>query len=166
MDQATQTQSRYRYRQGGSTSPWMSGDELQEAAQAGVLEQTAEIQMAGHTEWRIANTIRGLSFTPVEGGSDDEPLHEEEDRLTRFGTIRELMAAFVRQDIEINLNSDAVHESANLCAIGTDHFEIIEDEGRKRTFIPLHRVRSVVAIDTGNQGSNYRENHLLRITLL
>lgn len=167
MDQATQAKSRYRYREGGQTSPWMSGDELQEAAQDGVFQDTAEIQMAGHTEWRIASTIEALSFTVADPDlEEEEVVHDDEDRLTRFGNLRELMAAFIRQEVEIDFEDAGKFERVNLCAIATDHFEIIDDDGRERTFIPLHRVRSIVAIDTGKHGTNYRENHVLRIALV
>lgn len=145
----------------------MSGDDLQEAAQNGVFEQTAEIQMAGHPEWKLANMIRGLSFNITEIDLEEEPVeHDEEDRLTRFGTLRELMAAFIRQEVEVDFESNGTFLKVNLCAIATDHFEIIDDDGRERTFIPLHRVRSIVAVDTGNHGTNYRENHVLRISLV
>lgn len=166
MNDKTKNDSRYRYRSEGEVSPWMTGIELQDAARSGSFQSTCEIQMSGHAEWKIASEIRGLSFTPVEiEAMEIEQSVEEEDRLTRFGTIRELMAAFTRQDVDLNLESDDDFNRFNLCAISTDHFEVINSAGGDRTFIPLHRVRSIVAIDTGKNGTSYRDNHLLRITL-
>jgi hypothetical protein len=167
MDNKTKTDSRYRYRSEGDVSSWMTGNELQDAARNGRFQSTCEIQMAGHAEWKMASEIRGLSFTPVEiDATEPEQADEDEDRLTRFNTIRELMAAFTRQDIDLNLKTNDRFDRFNLCAISTDHFEVISDTGGERTFIPLHQVRSIVALDTGKTGSNYRDNHLLRITLI
>jgi hypothetical protein len=171
MDPGTSTEARYRYRFEGTTSNWISGDELQEAAQAGVFDETAEIQMSGHADWRLASSIRGLTFTSeseevIEEALDDSSTPETEDRLTRFGTLRELMAAFVREEIELDHEKTGEYLRVNLCAISSDHFEIIDEDGLERTFIPLHRVRSIIAIDTGKNGTNYKENHLLRISLV
>lgn len=167
VDQVTGAESRYRYREGGEVSPWMSGDELLEAARNGAFEETAEVQMAGHAEWRTANTIRGLSFKIIADSESETATltNEDEDRLTRFGSLRELLAVFIRDEVEIDFANIGKFEPVTLCAIATDHFETIDDEGHERTFIPLHRVRSIVAVDTGNHGSNYRQNHTLRITL-
>ena len=169
MDPATTTASRYRYRFQGTTSQWMSGDELREAAQAGQFDETAEIQMSGKADWRLAKSIRALSFEvpqPIEEETDENPIPEAEDRLTRFGSIRELMAAFIREEIEIDYEEPGVFKQTNLCAISSDHFETIDADGVKRIFIPLHRIRSIVALDTGKQGRNYRENHILRVILV
>ena len=167
MDQVTGSESRYRYRESGKVSPWMSGDALLEAARTGVFEDTAEVQMAGHAEWRIANTIRGLSFKIVSDSETEEPTLAQDDdgRLTRFSSMRELLAVFMRNEVEIDFGNMGNFETANLCAVASDHFEIIDEEGHERTFIPLHRVRSIVALDTGKHGTNYRENHSLRIIL-
>ena len=167
MENKTNKDSRYRYRSEDEVSPWMTGNELQEAARNGRFDPSCEIQMAGHAEWKTASEIRGLSFTPVEiDATESEPAPEEEDRLTRFNTIRELMGAFTRQDIELNLVSNDRFDRFTLCAISTDHFEVVTDNGGERTFVPLHQVRSIVALDTGKTGSNYRDNHLLKITLI
>ena len=165
MEQKTST-TRYRYRSEGRTSPWMSGTELQTAARDGVFEGDAEVQMAGHAEWMKARDVKGLSFTPAMEEEEVEPLVEEEDRLTRFNTIREVIGAFTRQDVEIDVKERGTHVTVNLCATSTDHFEILDDEAVERTFIPFHQVRSLVAIDNGKSGSIYRENHLLRINLI
>ena len=167
MENKTKQDSRYRYRTEDEVSPWMTGDELQDAARNGQFESTCEVQMAGHAEWKTAGEIRGLSFNPVEiDATEPEPVVEDEDRLTRFNTIRELMAAFTRQDVELNLALNDRYDRFTLCAISTDHFEVVTDTGGERTFVPLHQVRSIVALDTGKTGSNYRDNHLLRITLI
>ncbi|MCH2144107.1 MAG: hypothetical protein MK082_03055 [Phycisphaerales bacterium] len=162
MEQKTST--RYRYRSEGRTSPWMSGSELQAAARDGVFTDDAQVQMAGHAEWMTARDVKGLSFTPV--AEETEPATEEEDRLTRFNTIREVIGSFTRQDVEIDLKERGTHVTVNLCATSTDHFEILDDDAVERTFIPFHQVRSLVAIDNGKGGSIYRENHLLRINLV
>jgi hypothetical protein len=156
--------TRYRYRSEGRTSPWLSGPELQQAARDHVFGEQAEIQMAGHAEWMIAGEVKGLSFERIEDPSA-EPAIEEEDRLTRFNTIRELMAAFTRHDVEIDLEEKDRFDMVNLCATSTDHFEILDDAQAERTFIPYHQVRSLVAVDTGKTGSSYRENHRLRIRM-
>ncbi len=165
MEDNKKNDSRYRYRSQSGVSPWMTGSELQEAARNGNFEATCEVQMAGHAEWKMASEIRGLSFTPVEIDAPEEEPHMEEDRLTRFNTIRELLAAFSRQEIELNRESCDRFDRCQLCAISSDHFEVIGEDGVTRTFIPLHQVRSIVAQETGKSGSNYRDNHLLRVTL-
>jgi hypothetical protein len=156
--------TRYRYRSEGRTSSWLSGTELQQAARDRVFGAQAEIQMAGHAEWMVAGEVKGLSFEPVEDPMAG-PVIEEEDRLTRFNTIRELMAAFTRHDVEIDLDEKGRFDLVNLCATSTDHFEILDDAQTERTFIPYHQVRSLVAVDTGKTGSSYRENHRLRIRM-
>ena len=167
MESEKKSDSRYRYRSQGNVSPWMTGSELQEAARDGSFEPDCEVQMSGHAEWKVASEIRGLSFRPVEIEAEEEPTPPppEEDRLTRFNTIRELLAAFTRQEIELNMAAVDRFERFNLCAIASDHFEVLGEDGTTRTFIPLHQVRSIVARETGKSGSNYRDNHSLKVTL-
>lgn len=166
MNSATNTGSRYRYRFQGRTSEWMSGEKLQSEAQTGAFDETAEIQMSGHPDWRLAKTISALTFQTPDPELEEAPAVDADDRLTRFGSIRELMAAFVREDIEMDYRQTGQFERAHLCAISSDHFETIDEDGSERVFIPLHQIRSIVAIDTGGNGRNYRENHTLRVTLV
>jgi len=166
MDSRTSTTARFRYRSGGNTSGWLTADELQAAAHAGEFDKMAEIQMSGHPDWKTAGSI-GLSFSIDEDEPEieEEVVPETEDRLTRFGSIRELMAAFVREEIELNFEKPEEYVRTTLCAISSDHFEIIDDQGVERTFIPLHRIKSIIALDSGNHGRNYKENHFLRVTI-
>lgn len=167
MTQTTNA-AQFRYRFEGNVSPWMSGDELQLAAQSGTFDDTADIQKSGHADWLRASDIRGLVFTAPDPVEEEEPeeVHEETDRLTRFGTLRELLAAFVREEIELDIETPGTFTKHTLCAMSSDHFEIIDDEGKERVFIPLHRIRTITAMDTGAHGSNYKANHLLRVSLV
>lgn len=171
MDPGTSTAARYRYRFEGKTSNWLTGDALQQVAQSGEFDETAKVQMSGHADWVIAGSIRGLSFTKDAPESEDVLLEdfetpESEDRLTRFGTLRELLAAFVREEIELDHEKTGEFKLVNLCAISSDHFEIFDEEGTERIFIPFHQIQSIKATDTGKHGSNYKQNHLLRVSLI
>lgn len=167
MTQAERGSARYRYRSGSTVSPWMSGEELQTAARNRLFDESADVQMSGHAEWKSAGDIRGLSFEkpPDPEHAQATPV-EEEDRLTRFSTLRELMAAFIRQDVEVNIPEGKRFVAATLCAVSSDHFEIIDEDSGERTFIPLHQVRSMVARETSTKGSSYRDNHTLRVELI
>ena len=51
----------------------MSGEKLQSEAQTGAFDETAEIQMSGHPDWRLAKTISALTFQTPDPELEEAP---------------------------------------------------------------------------------------------
>jgi hypothetical protein len=168
---ATTPAPQYRYRSGTSVSPWMSADQLKEAALRGEVLPDSHIQQSGHAEWIPATNVRGLIFpsaqpAPEPIASEPIPTVGTAGRHPRFVTLRDLLAAYVNAEIEINLPDSKEFGSAQLVMVGGDHFEITLESSRSRVFIPYGRIRAIWALETSSSATlNYRESHKLSVEL-
>ena len=178
---AAPTIPQYRFRTGAAVSPWVSADQLKEAALRGELLHDSEIQQSGHAEWVPASNVRGLTFpapapatAPATAATEaasvvaaaDAAAAAANSRHPRFATIRDLLAAYVNSEIEINLPDSTEFSSAHLCMVGGDHFEVTLESNRSRVFVPYTRIRVVWGIETSNSATlNYRESHKLTVEL-
>ncbi len=154
--------AQYRYRGASGISSWMSAEQLREAAKQGDLAPTDEIQAAGRADWVEASSVKGLEFPGAE------PVEEAANLSTsssghhiKFQTLKELLQAFLHNDIEIRDGRDTL--SLRLAAVGTDHFEATDEESRRRLFLPYSRIRRIVAEETSQTALNYREAHRISV---
>ena len=162
----------FRYRNGTDVSGWMSADHLKEAARRGALTPLGLVQQAGQVDWVPAAGVRGLfpaetrkaDETPVESPPVAAEPHGH-GRHLRFPTLKEVLAAFLNADVEIL--EDAASQVRKLVAVGTDHFECVDESGRERAFIPYARIERLVTSETAANGAAhaYRDTHRLRIAL-
>lgn len=171
------TTPQYRFRTGSSVSPWMTADQLKEAALRGELLPDSQIQQSGHAEWIVATNVRGLTFpsavadaappeAPVAAAPPVQQSAAVAGRHPRFATIRDLLAAYVNAEIEVNLPVSTEFTVAQLVMVGGDHFEITLESSRSRVFIPYGRIRAVWALETSSSATlNYRESHKLSVEL-
>lgn len=197
------TGAQYRFRTGMVVSPWMTADQLKEAALRGDLSVDSEIQQVGHTEWVIATNVKGLVFpqqqaadphihlaqeggaaavaqaaggTGSQGGSHGQghvaghtgghAVHTKSPMHPRFATVRDLLAAYLNADIEINLPETTDYSTAHVCMVGTDHFEVSLDGSRGRVFVPYSRIRLIWVTETSNSSTlSYREAHRVSVEL-
>jgi hypothetical protein len=163
----------YRFRNGAEVSGWMSSEQLKEAARRGSLTPNGLVQQAGQADWVPAAGIRGLfAVEPKrvdEGVVEPAPPVSAEShgagRHLRFATLKEVLAAFLNAEIE--LLEDSGSESRKLVAVGTDHFECVDDSGRYREFIPYVRIDRLLTVDVAANGPAlaYRDSHRLRVAL-
>lgn len=164
----------FRFRNGAEVSGWMSADQLKEAARRGSLTPMGLVQQSGQADWVPASGIRGLF--PSEPKRTEEapaeaapaPVGAEthgHGRHLRFATLKEVLAAFLNTEIEILEESSA--QSRKLAAVGTDHFECIDDSGREREFIPYARIARLITVEAASNGTAlaYRDSHKLRVAL-
>lgn len=164
----------FRYRNGTDVSGWMSADQLKDAAKRGALTPIGLVQQAGQVDWVPASGIRGLF--PAEARKSEETPAEAapapaaadthgHGRHLRFATLKEVLAAFLNSDVEIL--EDASSQSRKLVAVGTDHFECVDESGRQREFIPYARIARLVTVEAVANGPAlaYRDSHRLRVAL-
>ena len=160
MTQATEGTTRYRIRHEGNTSPWMTGEQLKQAAMLGQVPTEALVQPAGHTGWIQAGTIKGLEFpTPPEPKEPPEPV----DHHPRFKTMRELLSNFLHCGVSINLRQHDHFDDAELLLCCEDHFEINLPRLKTRAFVPYARIKAIASIEVGDEGKKYRDTHKVRI---
>lgn len=164
----------FRYRNGAEVSGWMSADQLKEAAKRGSLTPIGLVQQAGQIDWVPAAGVRGLF--PAEMRKADEPAAEAvpaavaaephgHGRHLRFATLKEVLAAFLNSEVEILESSSS--QLRKLVAVGTDHFECLDEGGREREFIPYARIARLVTVEAVANGPAlaYRDSHRLRVAL-
>lgn len=163
----------YRYRVGARVSPWMTAEQLKDAAAHGELTPEGEVQQSGHTEWVLATHVRGLAFPQhaPEPAAAAPPVvetmvHAATLRHPRFSTFRDLLVLYANADIEVNLPDASEFSPAKLCAAGTDHFEIVLETGRSRVFLPYSRIDAIWATETSTSATmTYRESHRITVEL-
>lgn len=161
----------YRFRTGSFVSTWMSADQLKEAALRGELLADSLIQQAGHAEWVPATNVRGLTFPPPTAEVVPAPMPDPASILPksqhpRFGTLRDLLAAYLNADIEINLPDTAEFGPAHVCAVSNDHFEVTLETGRSRVFVPYARIRVIWVTETSTSAMlTYRESHRITVEM-
>ncbi len=163
----------------------MTADQLKEAALRGDLTAESLIQQAGHSEWVPATNVKGLTFPSVPSGTDSAHIGiapeaaspsaataataasaTHASRHPRFATIRDLLAAYLNADIEVNLPDSGEYSQAHLTMLGTDHFEISLDTGRGRVFVPFSRIRVIWVTEMSTNASlAYRESHRISVEL-
>lgn len=165
---ASGSSAQYRLRTGSGVSEWMGEQALREAASSGVIGPTTPVQQAGRSEWIEARLVDGLSFED----SSDPPAAKRMPETTgsghhvRFQTLREVLAAFLNSEIEIESADGRSMFPMRLAAVGHDHFEVDRESDRLRLFVPYGRVRLIGALESDNGSAlNYRQGHRLRVTI-
>jgi hypothetical protein len=169
----------YRFRTGASVSTWMSAEQLKEAALRGELTPDSHIQQVGHAEWVPATNVRGLTFpapsaiaiapdtpqTIVEPTPATSP-SAASSRHPRFANLRDVIAAYLHADIEINVPNYHEQSTARVVAVGADHFELVLESERSRVFIPYGQIRAIWSCETSASATlTYREAHKLTVEL-
>lgn len=164
----------FRFRNGADVSGWMSAEQLREAARRGTLTPLGLVQQAGQADWLPASAVRGLF--PAEPKRIDErpaepptaPAAAESHghgRHLRFATLKEVLAAFLNADIEIL--EDSSTQIRTLVAVGTDHFECLDESARQREFVPYGRIARLLTVEAAANGPAlaYRDSHRLRVAI-
>lgn len=166
----------FRYRNGAEVSGWMSAEQLKEAARRGALTAIGLVQQAGQADWVPASGVRGLF--PAETRKPEDAAAEPaaaaaapgaelnaHGRHLRFGTLKEVLAAFLNADVEI-VEQSAAHVR-RLVAVGSDHFECLGDSPREREFVPYGCIARLVTVESAPNGHAlaYRDSHRLRVML-
>lgn len=155
--------AQYRFRGAQGVSDWMSGEQLREAAKRGEVQPDDDIQAAGRADWVSASTVKGLEFPQSEADPETAPATATGHHV-KFSTIKEVLAAFLHGEVEIRTGREIA--TMHLAAVGVDHFETIDEESRRRLFVPFSRVRRLVAEETSQSAAlNYRSAHRLSISV-
>lgn len=155
--------AQYRFRGAQGVSGWMSAEQLREAAKRGEVQPDDDIQAAGRADWVSASTVKGLEFPQAEA-EPDSPAAAATGHHVKFSTIKEVLGAFLHGDVEIRTGRDA--STMHLTAVGIDHFETIDEESRRRLFVPFSRIRRIVAEEAAQGAAlNYRSAHRLSIAI-
>lgn len=155
--------AQYRFRGARGVSGWMSAEQLREAAKRGEVQPDDGIQAAGRADWVSASTVKGLEFTQSEPATEAIAATPTGHHV-KFATIKELLGAFLHGEVEIRTGRDVA--TMHLAAVGIDHFETIDEETRRRLFVPFARVRRIVAEESAQGAAlNYRGAHRLSIAI-
>ncbi|MDP7028867.1 MAG: hypothetical protein QF733_01440 [Phycisphaerales bacterium] len=166
MTQTTEGTAKYRVRHEGATSPWMTADQLKQAAMLGQVPPAALIQQAGQADWHQAASIKGLEFPdPAADEADDGPAKVKEplEQHPRFKTLRDLLANFLHSPISINLRQADHFDEAELLLCCEDHFEVNLPRLKTRAFVPYARIKAIASVEVGEHGEKYRDSHTVRI---
>ncbi len=155
--------AQYRFRGARGVSGWMSAEQLRDAAKRGEVRPDDDIQAAGRADWVSASTVKGLEFPQAEPESEAAAAAPTGHHV-KFSTIKEVLAAFLHGEVEIRTGREI--SVMHLAAVGIDHFETIDEETRRRLFVPFARVRRIVAEEASQSAAlNYRAAHRLSISI-
>ncbi|MDP7070743.1 MAG: hypothetical protein QF561_05275 [Phycisphaerales bacterium] len=163
MTQTTEGTSRFRIRHDGQTSPWMTAEQLKQAAMLGQVPQEAMVQQAGQPDWHQAGSIKGLAFPDPEPTQETEKPKEHADHHPRFKTLRDLLANFLHCPVAINLRQADHFDEAELLLCCEDHFEVNLPKLEMRAFVPFTRIKAIASIERSESGNKYRDTHTVRI---
>jgi hypothetical protein len=164
MMQTTEGNARYRIRHEEQTSPWMTAEQLRQAAMLGQVPLEAMVQQAGQDEWYQAGSIKGLEFpTAPEPATEEQKPKEPIDHHPRFQTLRELLANFLHCPISINLRQTDHFDEAELLLCCEDHFEVNLPRLKTRAFVPYSRIKAIASVEVDEAGKKYRDTHTVRI---
>lgn len=155
--------AQYRFRGAAGVSGWMSAEQLRDAARRGELQPDDDIQAAGRADWVAASTVKGLEF-PQAAAESEAAASSPTGHHVKFSTIKEVLGAFLHGDVEIRTGRDVA--TMRLAAVGIDHFETIDEESRRRLFVPFLRIRRIVAEEAAQSAAlNYRAAHRLSVSI-
>lgn len=171
---ASTVSPQFRFRNGADVSGWMSAEQLKEAARRGTLTPLGLVQQAGQADWLPAAGVRGL-FPTEPKRTEEKPAEPApaaaaaethgHGRHLRFATLKEVLAAFLNADFEIL--EDSSTQTRTLVAVGTDHFECVDESTRQREFVPYARIARLFTVEAPANGTAlaYRDSHRLRVAL-
>jgi hypothetical protein len=155
--------AQYRFRGAAGISGWMTAEQLREAAKRGELQADDDIQAAGRADWVAASTVKGLEFPQVEVESEPASAASTGHHV-KFATIKEVLGAFLHGEVEIRTGRDAA--TMRLAAVGVDHFETIDEESKRRLFVPFARIRRIVSEESAQSAAlNYRSAHRIAVSI-
>ncbi len=166
MTQTTEGSAKYRVRHEGSTSPWMTAEQLKQAAMLGQVPPAALIQQAGQGDWHQAASIKGLEFPDPEAEGDAAEASKVKEPLEhhpRFKTLRDLLANFLHCPVSINLRQADHFDEAELLLCCEDHFEVNLPRLKMRAFVPYARIKAIASVEVDEHGKKYRDTHTVRI---
>ena len=158
--------ARYRIRHDDQISPWMTAEQLRQAAMIGQVPPQAMVQQAGQAEWHEAANIKGLQFPAEQQSENNEAATKEQiETHPRFKTMRDLLANFLHCPVSINLVESTSFDEAELLLCCEDHFEISLPTYKIRAFVPYARIKAIASIELEGQGQKYRDSHTVRIEI-
>lgn len=156
----TESVPRFRFKHEGEVSPWMTGDQLKQAAMLGQVPPESLVQPAGRSEWVPATTVRGLEF-PAPKEAENVELHPH------FNTLKDLLGRFVHSSVQINLIDEHHFDEAELLMCSEDHFEVSLPRRKMQAFVPYNRIKAIATVETepepDSDGKHFRDTHNVRI---